>query len=139
MPRVRLTRVVEFSAAHRIRRADLSDAANAEAFGRAAADHVHRYMVAVTVSGPLDAARGGVVPLGELDALLAREVTARFDGRHINEDVPEFRDGASLATGEALAVYLWGRLAPGLPAGVRLETVRVQEGPHLYSEYSGDA
>ena len=135
----RLTRIVEFTARHYLRRADLAPAENAAAFGRAADDHEHRYQVRVTVTGPFVAERGGVVDLAALDGLLAREITGRFDGRSINAAIPEFTDGARLPTGEALAVYIWERLAGRLPAGVRLHTVRVQEGPHLYSEYSGDA
>jgi 6-pyruvoyltetrahydropterin/6-carboxytetrahydropterin synthase len=133
-----LTRIVEFTAAHRIHRVDWSDEANAAEFGRAAASHEHRYQCRVTVRGALDALAGGVVSLPALDALLATEITARLDGRHINEALPEFADGGRLATGEALAVYVWERLAGRLPAGVQLHTVRIQEGPHLYSEYFGD-
>jgi 6-pyruvoyltetrahydropterin/6-carboxytetrahydropterin synthase len=134
-----LTRVVEFTATHRIRRADWTHEENAATFGQAAEDHSHRYYCRITVKGPLVAASGGVVNLAALDALLAREITARFDGRHINQVVPEFADGAHLATGEALAVYLWERLVGGLPPGVTLHAVRVQEGAHLYSEYFGEA
>lgn len=74
-----------------------------------------------------------------LDVILAEEVTARFDGRHINDDVPEFGEGKLLPTGEALAVYLWERIARRLPLGVSLHAVRMQEGPHIYSEYFGEA
>ena len=133
-----LTRMVEFSAAHRIRRADWSAARNEEAFGKAAADHSHRYQCRVTVKGKLSPEAGGVVNLKALDELLAAEITRRFDGRQINDDIPEFADGKLLPTGEALAVYFWERLAPRLPAGVRLHAVRVQEGAHLYSEYFGE-
>jgi 6-pyruvoyltetrahydropterin/6-carboxytetrahydropterin synthase len=135
--RVYLTRVVEFTATHRIRRADWPDARNREAFGRAADDHPHRYQVHVTLRGALEPGVAGVVALPVLDRLLAEEVVARFDGRHVNEDVPEFADGRWLATGEALALYLWDRLAPRMPAGTALHAIRVQEGPHLYAEYFG--
>ena len=134
-----LTRIVEFTATHRIRRADWTPERNALEFGKAAADHGHRYQCRVTVKGPLAAEGGGIVSLTALDAVLATEITARFDGRHINEAVPEFADGRRLATGEALAVFIWERLAPRLPAGVTLHAVRVQEGPHIYSEYFGEA
>ncbi|MGH7568971.1 MAG: 6-pyruvoyl trahydropterin synthase family protein [Gemmatimonadales bacterium] len=135
-----LTRVVEFTATHRIRRADWTAERNVETFGRAASDHGHRYQCRVTVQGELPGGgtEGGVVSLAALDALLAQEVTGRFDGRHINEDVPEFGDGKRLPTGEALAVYVWQRLAPQMPPGVRLHAVRIQEGPHIYSEYFGE-
>lgn len=139
MPIVYLTRIVEFDATHRIARADWTADQNARMFGKAAQDHAHRYHVSVTVKGPLAAADGGVVSLQSLDALLAREITSRFEGRHVNRDIPEFAGGSRLATGEALAVYVWERLAGALPPGVTLHAVRVQEGAHLYSEYFGDA
>ncbi len=138
MPISYLTRIVEFSASHRIRRGDWTAERNAAEFGRAATDHDHRYQCRVTVAGPLVAEAGGVMSLGALDALLAEEITRRLDGKSINACVPEFADGRRLATGEALAVYLWERIASRLPPGVRLHAVRVQEGPHLYSEYFGE-
>lgn len=76
--------------------------------------------------------------LQQLDALLEEEVVRRFDGKSINAAAPEFADGQRLTTGEALTVYVWERIAPRLPSGVLLHGVRVQEGPHLYSEYFGE-
>jgi len=134
-----LTRVVEFTARHRLRRADRSAAENERVFGAAAHDHEHRYQCRITVAGPLAAAEGGVVDLGTLDRLLREEIVVAWDGRHLNEAIPRFGDGGELATGEALAVYIWERIAGRLPAGVRLHAVRVQEDAHLYSEYFGDA
>ncbi|HTR22220.1 MAG TPA: 6-carboxytetrahydropterin synthase [Gemmatimonadales bacterium] len=134
-----LTRVVEFTATHRLSRPDWTAQRNEETFGAAARAHSHRYHCRVTLRGPLRAESGGIMNLKELDALLAREVVARFDGRDLNQDLPEFATGTRLPTGEALAVYIWGRLADQLPSGVRLHTVRVQEGPDLYSEYYGEA
>ena len=124
MPISYLTRIVEFSAAHRVRRADWTPERNAAEFGKAAAEHEHRYQVRVTVRGSLEADRKGVVNLGELDRVLREEITARLDGKVINDAVPEFADGRRLATGEALAVYfipdgvvgLWQRYRPGRPA-----------------------
>jgi 6-pyruvoyltetrahydropterin/6-carboxytetrahydropterin synthase len=139
MPISYLTRIVELTATHRIRRPDWTAERNAAAFGNAAADHGHRYQVRVTVKGPLVAAAGGVMSLGALDAVLAEEIVSRLEGKSLNDALPEFADGRRLATGEALAVYLWERVAPRLPAGVTLHGVRVQEGPHLYSEYFGEA
>jgi 6-pyruvoyltetrahydropterin/6-carboxytetrahydropterin synthase len=121
MPIAYLTRIVEFTATHRLPH-----------------DHSHRYQCHVTVKGALRPAEGGIVSLEALDALLQRDVVARLDGRHIDDDVPEFKRGGWRTTGEAVAVYLWGRLAAALPAGVTLHAVRVQESPHLYSEYFGE-
>jgi 6-pyruvoyltetrahydropterin/6-carboxytetrahydropterin synthase len=130
MPTAYLTRVVEFTATHRF--PDVPE------FAGASADHSHRYRCMVTVKGVFDPTRGGVMSLKALDALLQREVVARFDGRHINKDIATFAAGTWVATGEALAVYLWERIIPGLPPGVQLDRVRVEEGAHLYSEYRGE-
>lgn len=136
---VYLTRIVEFDASHRVSRADWTPDENARMFGKAAHDHAHHYHVRVTVKGPLVAEQGGVVNLQALDAILDREITSRLQGRNVSQDIPEFAGGGRLATGEALAVYLWERVAAVLPPGVVLHAVRVQEGAHLYSEYYGDA
>ena len=95
MPTVYLTRIVEFDASHRIARADWTAEQNARTFGKAAQDHAHRYQVRVTVKGPLAATDGGIVSLQTLDALLAREITDRLAGRHVNRDIPEFAAGMS--------------------------------------------
>lgn len=130
MPTAHLTRAVEFTATHRF--PDTPD------FAGATHDHSHRYRCLVTVKGRFEAARGGVMSLRSLDALLKSEVVAQFDGRHINRDIAAFAAGVWLPTGEALAVYLWERIAGGLPQGVALHCVRVEEGSHLYSEYYGE-
>ena len=121
MPITYLTRIVEFTATHRMPN-----------------DHSHRYQCHVTVKGTLHRSGGGMVDLKAFDALLKREIVSHLDGRHIDDDIADFKAGKWKATGEAVAVYLWGRLAGGLPAGVTLHAVRVQESPHLYSEYFGE-
>src|SRR5213082_2040672 len=77
MPISYLTRIVEFTATHHIQRADWSADRNAAEFGKAATDHPHRYQVRVTIRGPLEPERKGVVNLGELDRVLRDEITAR--------------------------------------------------------------
>src|SRR5258706_12837334 len=72
--------------------------------------------------------------LQALKSLLQREIVARFDGRHLNTDIPAFATGKSLATGEALAVYVWERLAGELPAGVGPRRGGVGGKPPLYSQ-----
>jgi 6-pyruvoyl-tetrahydropterin synthase len=131
MPTAYLTRVVEFTATHRF--------PQGPEFGAVAHEHGHRYACYVTVRGPFDPGRSGVMSLKTLDDLLAREIVAPFEGRNINRDVPAFADGSWLPTGEALAVYFWERIENHLPTGVTLHALRVQEGPHLYSEYRGEA
>jgi 6-pyruvoyltetrahydropterin/6-carboxytetrahydropterin synthase len=126
-----LTRIVEFTAMHRF--------PDTPEFAGATEDHSHRYRCAVTVKGGFDPARGGVMSLPALKSLLQREIVARFDGRHINKDIAPFSDGTLVATGEALAMYVWEQLVGQLPKGVTLHCVRIEESPHHYSEYRGEA
>jgi len=108
-----LTRVVAFTATHRLFKPEWSAERNAETFGETARPHAHDYRCAVTVAGRVDPATGMVVDLGALDRILAEEVVKRFD--------------------------IWQRLATRLPKGCRLASVRVQEDPTLYAEYRGEA
>ena len=139
MSDVKLTRVVSFSAAHRYYRPDWSPERNAAAFGACANEHGHghNYRCYVTVAGPLKADTGMVMDLEDLDRVLREEIVTRFDHRHINLDVPEFGYGKQVPTGEALAVFIWERIASRLPSGVRLVRVRVREDATLYADYEG--
>jgi 6-pyruvoyltetrahydropterin/6-carboxytetrahydropterin synthase len=137
----RLTRTVTFRATHRYFRPEWPAERNAEAFGDCATapGHEHQYECRVTVRGLVSPETGMIVDLRTLDRLLDEEVVRRFNGRHINQEIPEFAPGKTIPTGEAISIFVWQRLAPRLPSGVRLHSVQVQEEPHLYSEYRGGA
>ena len=134
-----LTRTVEFSAAHRYYRPDWTDEENRTAFGACANDHGHghSYRCAVTVTGPLSADRSMILDLGDLDSILRMEIVEPLDHQHLNHAVPEFAYGSQIPTAEALAVYIWNRIEPRLPAGVTLTRVRVREDAWLHADYHG--
>lgn len=136
-----LTRVAGFRAWHRLYRLDWSEEQNRAAFGPLAEDggHPHDYTCAVTVTGPVDPPMGMVVDLVALDRILREEVVEPFEGKYLNRDVPLFADGSTLPTCEAIAAYVYGRIAARLPAGVRLERVRIMEDPTLYADHTGAA
>jgi len=140
MPTVSLTRVVPFAAAHRYFRPEWSLERNREVFGACTSEHGHghNYECHVTIAGPVDPDTGMVMNLRDVDAILEDEVIRRLDHRFINYDVPEFAPGKQIPTGEALAVYVWQRVAPRLPDTVRLLKVRIQEDRHLYADYAGE-
>jgi 6-pyruvoyl-tetrahydropterin synthase len=117
-----LTRVVGFHALHRIY--PETD------------PHGHDYQCAVTVSGPLDES-GMIVDLTLLDGILTEEVVRPLAGKHLNLDIPAFAGGRPLPTCEAMATYLFGRIAPRLPAGMVLERVRIAEDATLYGDCTG--
>ena len=123
---------------HRYYRPDWSEARNREIFGPLAETpgHGHDYQCAVTVSGRLDEF-GMIVDLPLLDRLLQEEVLSPFAGKHFNLDVPAFAQGQPLPTCEAIAAYVFRRVAARLPQGVVLERVRIAEDPTLYADCTG--
>lgn len=133
-----LTRTVDFYAVHRFYRPEWSESRNREVFG-ALADppgHGHDYRCAVTVSGPL-AESGMILDLTLLDRIITEEVLTPLAGKHLNRDIAAFANGRLLPTCEAIAAYLFPRIAARLPAGVVLERVRIMEDPTLYADCTG--
>lgn len=142
MPRTSLTRRVQFSAAHRYRRPDWSDAENAEIFGACANVHYHghSYTCDVTVAGPVDEETGFVVDLTFLDRLIQREVRDRFDHKNLNVEVEEFHDGKLIPTGENLARVICERLQAALArTTARVVRVHLAEDATLSSTYEVEA
>jgi 6-pyruvoyltetrahydropterin/6-carboxytetrahydropterin synthase len=139
MPKVRLTRRVRFSAAHRYWRPEWSEERNRATFGACANPHGHghNYVLDVTVAGKPDPETGFSVDLAALDRLLKEEVMDRLDHRHLNHDVPEFTEGKQIPTTENIVLWIWERLAPKVPDGARLVILRLKEEEGLWVEFSG--
>jgi 6-pyruvoyltetrahydropterin/6-carboxytetrahydropterin synthase len=138
MSRVRITRRLHFSAAHRLGRDDWTAERNAEVFGACSNPnwHGHNYELDVTVEGEIDAETGFVLDLKELRELVEARVVDALDHRNLNIDVP-WLAGVNPTT-ENLVVAIWRRVAEALPARVRLARVVLWETPRNYVEYAGD-
>jgi 6-pyruvoyltetrahydropterin/6-carboxytetrahydropterin synthase len=124
---------MEFSASHRLWRADWDEARNREVFGPQAGlkEYGHNYALEVTLRGEVDPQTGMVMDLKELRDLLEREVGQRFDHRNLNKDTPYFRDRAP--TAENLARVVFDLLDKALP-GRLLEGVRLAPTEDLWVE-----
>jgi 6-pyruvoyltetrahydropterin/6-carboxytetrahydropterin synthase len=133
-----LTRRADFSASHYYYDPALSPEENVRLFGKCANrnGHGHNYTLEVTVKGAVDPRTGFVVDLKDLKDVMEREVIAAMDHRHLNLEVPEFRD--RIPTTENLAVVIWDRLHPRLQVA-RLHRVRVYESDDLFADYYGEA
>src|ERR1051325_12016562 len=107
---VRITRRATFAAAHILCRDDWSDEKNREVFGACATDHGHKYVVEVTVGGPLDEGTGMVVNLKDVDGVQRREFIDAVDHRHLNRDVEFMRE--VIPTAENVALAAFHRLSP---------------------------
>ena len=128
-----LQRTLRIRATHHYRRADWDEERNRRAFGPVRDPHPHDWVITVTLSGPLDA-HGFLVDLPALDLVLAAEV-GRLDGTDLNRSVPEMASGELQPTTEALARWVWRRVADRIPPPARLRRVRVAEGDDLAAEY----
>lgn len=137
-PQVALTRVYNFSAAHRLYNPHLSDAENHALYGKCANPygHGHDYRLEITVIGIPDPVTGMVINLSELDALVHREVLIHLDHKFLNEETPPFDQIPP--TSEHLVGFIVERLKPQLPTGVRLARVRLWETPRSAFEWSAD-
>lgn len=137
MPRVRVTRRVHFSAAHRLHNPSLSEQENRELFGLCNSPnwHGHNYELDVTVEGEVDPTTGYVIDLKQLRDVVEEVVLQDLDHRNLNLDVPWLQE--VLPSTENLVVAIWRRLEPHVPHG-RLSRLVLWETPRNFVEYSGD-
>jgi len=137
IPRVRVTRRLHFSSAHRLFNPDWSDERNREIFGDCSnpAWHGHNYDLDLTVEGPVDPETGYVIDLKLLKDIVERRVIAHVDHRNLNTQV-DWLEGVNPTT-ENLAVAIWDRLEGTLPAGVNLSRIVLHETERNSVEYAG--
>ncbi|EDL25738.1 6-pyruvoyl-tetrahydropterin synthase, isoform CRA_c [Mus musculus] len=116
--RARLSRLVSFSASHRLHSPSLSDEENLRVFGKCnnPNGHGHNYKVVVTVHGE-------------------EAIMKPLDHKNLDLDVPYFADAVS--TTENVAVYIWESLQKLLPVGA-LYKVKVFETDNNIVVYKGE-
>ena len=133
-----LTRKAEFSAAHFYFNPAWSEEENERVFGKCAnrQGHGHNYTLEVTVAGEPDPVSGFVVDLKQLKDILEREVVSVYDHRHLNLEVPEFKN--AVPTTENIAIAIWRRLDGKIP-NAKLHRVRIYEMPDLFSDFYGES
>jgi 6-pyruvoyltetrahydropterin/6-carboxytetrahydropterin synthase len=139
---VYLTRRYRFAAAHRLHSDALSEEENRSVYGKCnnPYGHGHTYVLEVTIGGPVDSATGMVMDLGLLDGTVERKVLERFDHKHLNLDVENFRN--LVPTTENLCIEIYKLLRTELEASkgtrsARLQRVRLEETNSNFFEYEG--
>lgn len=128
---IRITRKIEFSAAHLYNNPKLSPEENRRIFGKCnnPHGHGHNYTLEVTVAGEPDPITGMVLDLKELKEILQREIIERMDHRFLNYEVPEL--AGQIPTTENVAQLIWKLLEPKITRG-QLDRVRLYESPDLF-------
>jgi 6-pyruvoyltetrahydropterin/6-carboxytetrahydropterin synthase len=135
---VLLTQQFEFSAAHRLHSAALSDDENRQVFGKCnnPNGHGHNYTVEVTVGGPPDERTGAVLPLPRFEQIVKERVIDVLDHKHLNHDTAHF--ATVNPSVENIARVVWSMLVQHV-APARLHAVRIHETPKTWAEYNGEA
>ena len=132
---IRVTRKIEFSAAHFYNNPSLSPEENLRLFGKCnnPHGHGHNYRIEVTVGGTVDPDTGMAINMATLDAVVRKEVLERFDHMNLNLD-PMFGDRVSTTENLCIGIFdlLHGALEPA-----ELEKVRIEETENNFFEYSG--
>ncbi len=135
---VYLTRQEHFNAAHKLYNPSWSKEQNEAMFGVCANEnwHGHNYDLYVTIKGTPNPETGFLYDVKKLSILIKEEIINHLDHKNLNLDVP-FMSGIMCST-ENLAIAIWNRLAPHLPATVQLHCIKLYETPRIYVEYFGD-
>jgi 6-pyruvoyltetrahydropterin/6-carboxytetrahydropterin synthase len=137
-PMIRLSQKFEFAASHRLHNPELDDEANRQLYGKCSNPHGHghNYELQVTLSGPPNG-NGLLLQLPQLERIVAQIVIERFDHKHLNIEVSEFRKLTPSV--ENIARVIYTLLKPELARELKqaqLASVTVWETPKTWCEYS---
>jgi 6-pyruvoyltetrahydropterin/6-carboxytetrahydropterin synthase len=132
---IAMTRRVMFSAGT----IDLPPAATMRPAGETAAHaeapepYGHNYFLDVTVTGEIDPRTGIVVNIKEIDRIVRERIIDRLDRKLIQRQAPELCGRP--VTPESLAEWIANALRGGMPEGVTLSAVRLEETPLAAAEW----
>jgi 6-pyruvoyltetrahydropterin/6-carboxytetrahydropterin synthase len=127
-----LTRVLRFSAAHRLASPALSPAENRRRYGACVRPHGHNYALEATVRGPVGP-DGMVMDVAELDGAM-RTVIDLVDHRDLTRDVAPL--AGTITTGENLAAAFYRILERALPPGRLLRVAVVETEKNRFECYA---
>lgn len=134
---MKIFRVEQFNAAHRLFNPKWDDETNNRVFGKCNNPnfHGHNYKLEVELDGPINPETGYVMDMKHLSDIMKLEILERFDHRNLNLDCPEFKD--LIPSAENIALVCWNILREKLPSELKLK-VRLWETPRNGVEYDGN-
>lgn len=109
-----LSRIYQFSAAHRLHSVALDDNHNRQVYGKCNNlwGHGHNYIVEVTIKGYPSDDTGMIMPPDKLDEVV-QTVLAGLNYKHLDNEVPFFKK--TVSSGENIIRYLWQELNKKIP------------------------
>ena len=134
MSKVSIGKTFEFAAAHRLFRPEWSEEKNAQVFGKCAhpQSHGHNYRLEVSVEGEPNPETGYVLDAAVLNAVVEEKVLSKVDHKHLDKDLPWFKDKTSSV--ENLINVVWDELEPAFaPYGVSLSEIRIWETGRIFA------
>ena len=133
---VLLTRRYSFCCSHRLHSPRLSAAENQELYQECnnRFGHGHDYVLEVTFQGTIDPVTGMGSDLAVLDRMVQREIVERYDHKHLNYDVEDFK--GLVPTGEKIVRAVWERLNKKIPKQ-KINKLKLIETNNNYFEYYG--
>jgi 6-pyruvoyltetrahydropterin/6-carboxytetrahydropterin synthase len=134
---MKIFRIEQFNAAHRLFNPKWDDETNDRVFGKCNNPnfHGHNYKLEVEVEGPINPETGYVLDMKKLSDIIKLEIIERFDHRNLNLDCPEFKD--LIPSAENIALVCWNILRGKIPSDLKLK-VRLWETPKNGVEYDGN-
>lgn len=134
---MKIFRVEQFNAAHRLFNPKWDDEKNNLVFGKCNNPnfHGHNYKLEVELDGPINPETGYVMDMKLLSDIMKLEILERFDHRNLNLDCPEFAE--LIPSAENIALVCWNILREKLPSELKLK-VRLWETPRNGVEYDGN-
>ena len=137
MSKIYISKEIKFCAAHRLHSAALTDAENKALYGKCnnLHGHGHNYVLRVTLVGNIDPVTGMVANFSEIKEILNKCIAEKFDHKHIDKEISEFKNLVS--TAENLAVVCWQLLEKEIDP-MKLYKVTLYETEDNIIEYYGD-
>lgn len=134
---MKIFRVEQFNAAHRLFNPKWDDETNDRVFGKCNNPnfHGHNYKLEVELDGPINPDTGYVMDMKKLSDIMKDEILERFDHRNLNLDCPEFEN--LIPSAENISLVCWNILRDKLPSELKLK-VRIWETPKNGVEYDGN-
>ena len=107
MNKVSVYRREHFNAAHRLHNNALSDAENAQLYGKCNNPnyHGHNYDLTVKVTGPVNEQTGYVMDTKALSDIITMHVLDVFDHRNMNLDIPQLNGVNPTTENVSIAIY----------------------------------
>ncbi|KAG9289197.1 hypothetical protein G9A89_022506 [Geosiphon pyriformis] len=134
-----ISRIENFSAAHRLHSPLLTLNQNKEIYGKCNSEngHGHNYKVEVTIRGQIDPQTGMIINMMDLKEFMKLSIMEVLDHKNLDLDVPYFQKRPS--TTENLAIFIWLNLRRFLPQEkAKLYQVKLHETENNFVVFRGE-